>query len=112
MNAQALIAPALTLYRFYREGTIYMRLFEADNRSWTSPYIYVMAVLIVAIKILYGLDDLPRTRPEGLPAAPPWPKWAESAVQRLQGPFFPSPNAQVSQSILKTAAAWQCIACK
>ena len=93
---QALIAPALTLFRFYREGTVYMRLFEADNRSWTSPYIYVMAVLIVAIKTLYGLDGLPRSRPEGLPAAPEWSQWAESAVHRLQGPMYPSPNAQAS----------------
>ena len=110
MNAQALIAPALTLFRFYREGTIYMRLFEADNRTWTSPYMYVMAVLIVAIKILYGLDGVPRPRPEGLPAAPHWSEWAESAVDQLQGPIYPSPNAQVSRSVLQTA--WQYTACK
>lgn len=84
-----------------------MRLFEADNRAWTSPYIYVMAVLVVAIKILYGLDGVQRPRPEGLRAAPHWSKWAESALHRLQGPMYPSPNAQASQSISKTAAAWR-----
>ena len=72
-----------------------MRLFGADNRTWTSPYIYVMAVLVVAIKILYGLDGLPRGVLEGLPAAPEWYQWAESALHRLQGPIYPSPNAQV-----------------
>ena len=91
---QALIAPALAIFRFYREGTIYMRLFEGDNRAWTSPYIYAMAVLIVAIKILYGLDGLARPAPEGLPAAPEWTDWAESALDRLQGPLHPSPLSQ------------------
>ena len=105
MNVQALIAPVLTLFRFYREGTIYMRLFEADNRAWTSPHIYVMAVLVVAIKILYGLDGLPRTRPEGLPAAPEWSKWAESALRRLQGPMYPSPNAQASLSVTQNSGS-------
>lgn len=82
-----------------------MRLFEADNRTWTSPYIYVMAVLIVAIKILYGLDGLPRNRLEGVPAAPDWCKWAESALHRLQGPIYPSPNAQVDLFVCLAVAA-------
>ena len=92
---QALIAPALTLFRCYREGTIYMRLFEAENRLWTSPYIYVMAVLLVSIKVLYGLDGVPRPAPPGLPGAPNWKQWAESALDRLQGPVYPAPQEQV-----------------
>ena len=92
---QALIAPALTLFRCYREGTIYMRLFETDNRTWTSPYIYTMAVLIVTIKVLYGLDGDPRPAPPGLPGAPHWTQWAESALQHLQGPVYPEAHAQV-----------------
>ena len=87
------------LFRFYREGTIYMRLFEADNRTWTSPYIHVMAVLVVAVKLMYGLDGLPRARPEGLPAAPHWAKWAESALHWLQGPLNPSPYPQVCRRL-------------
>jgi len=92
---QALIAPALTLFRFYREGTIYMRLFGMDNRSWTSPYIFVMAVLIVTIKVLYGLDGIPRPAPLGLPPGPEWTTWAESALDHLQGPVYPPANEQV-----------------
>lgn len=92
---QALIAPALTLFRCYREGTIYMRLFETDNRTWTSPYIYTMAVLIVTIKVMYGLDGDPRPAPPGLPRAPRWTQWAESALQHLQGPVYPEAHAQV-----------------
>ena len=92
---QALIAPALTLFRCYREGTIYMRLFETDNRTWTSPYIYTMAVLIVTIKVMYGLDGDPRPAPPGLPGAPHWTQWAESALQHLQGPVYPEAHAQV-----------------
>lgn len=105
VDAQALIAPALMLFRFYREGTIYMRLFEADNRTWTSPHIYVMAVLIVAIKTVYGLDGLPRTQPEGLPAAPQWSQWADSALYQLQGPMSPSPNAQASQNLFPNSGS-------
>ncbi|KAL0039320.1 hypothetical protein WJX79_003263 [Trebouxia sp. C0005] len=93
---QALIAPALALFRCYREGTIYMRLFETDNRTWTSPYIYTMAVLIVTIKVLYGLDGIPRPAPLGLPGAPQWAQWAESALQHLQGPVYPEAHEQVS----------------
>ena len=72
-----------------------MRMFEADNRIWTSPYIHVMAVLIVTIKVLYGLDGIPRQLPPGLPPGPKWPKWAESALSRLQGPVYPAGNAEV-----------------
>ena len=72
-----------------------MRLFEVENRSWTSPYIYIMAVLIVAIKVLYGLDGLHRPAPLGLPAAPTWLQWAQSVLDRLQGPLHPSPSEQV-----------------
>ena len=92
---QTLFAPAMAMYRCYREGTIYMRLFEVENRSWTSPYIYTMAVLIVSIKVLYGLDGLPRPTPLGLPAAPTWLQWAESVLERLQGPLHPAPFEQV-----------------
>ncbi|DBB06941.1 TPA: hypothetical protein ACH3X3_009592 [Trebouxia sp. C0006] len=92
---QALIAPALALFRCYREGTIYMRLFETDNRTWTSPYIYTMAVLVVTIKVLYGLDGVPRPAPLGLPGAPQWTQWAESALQHLQGPVYPEAHQQI-----------------
>ena len=92
---QALIAPALALFRCYREGTIYMRLFETDNRTWTSPYIHTMAVLVVTIKVLYGLDGVPRPAPLGLPGAPQWTQWAESALQQLQGPVYPEAHQQV-----------------
>ena len=72
-----------------------MRLFEGDNRSWTSPYIYLVAVLLVAIKLVYGLDGVAKPKPEGLPAAPDWVKWAESALNCQQGPMYPSPSQQV-----------------
>lgn len=55
-----------------------------------------MAVLVVTIKILYGLDGLPRATPEGLPAAPQWTQWAASALDRMQGPIYPSPAYQVA----------------
>ncbi|DBA85800.1 TPA: hypothetical protein ACH3X1_005353 [Trebouxia sp. C0004] len=93
---QALIAPALALFRCYREGTIYLRLFETDNRIWSSPYNYVMAILVVTIKVLYGLDGVPRPAPLGLPGAPHWTQWAESALQHLQGPVYPEAHEQVS----------------
>ena len=77
-----------------------MRLYEADNRTWTSPYIYAMAALIVTIKVLYGLDGIPRRPPPGLPAGPNWTTWAQSALDHLQGPVYPSPTDQVLNTVL------------
>ena len=85
-----------------------MRLYEADNRSWTSPYIYVMAVLVVTIKVLYGLDGLPRATPAGLPAAPQWTEWAASALDRLQGPIHPSPIHEVAWTYLSCTMLVAC----
>ena len=98
-----------------------MRLFESENRHWTSPYIYLMAVLVVAIKVLYGLDGLPRNTPLGLPDAPPWTQWAQSALDGLQGPYFPSAPEQVVAALLPSCRlfglkgparyAWSPISC-
>ena len=89
---QALLPATLAVYRCYREGTNYMRLYELQNRS---PYLYLMAVLIVAIKIWYRLDGAPTAAGDGMPASPNWITWAQSALERLQGPFYPPNDQQV-----------------
>ena len=94
---QALLAPAVALYRCYREGTNYMRLYEMQS---SSPYLYLMPVLIAALKIWYRLDGAPTPSQHGMPACPHWMQWAEAALHRLQGPIYPPPGQQVCSALL------------
>ena len=54
-----------------------------------------MAVLIVAIKVWYRLDGAPTAADNSMPASPDWLTWAQSALQRLQGPLYPSTDQEV-----------------
>lgn len=72
-----------------------MRLYEMQS---CSPHLYLMAVLIVAIKIWYRLDGAATAAADGMPASPDWITWAQSALHRLQGPMFPAADEEVRMS--------------
>jgi len=53
----------------------------------SQPYAYVMAVLVVTMKLFYGLDGQSRCLPESLPLPPDdWHVWAEEVVRRGSKP--------------------------
>lgn len=47
----------------------------------------LLAVLIVAVKLFYGLDGQARDLPACLPAPPIWREWAEDVFVHLTGPL-------------------------
>ena len=59
-----------------------------------------MAVLIVAIKIWYRLDGAQTAAVNSMPASPDWVTWAQSALQRLQGPLYPSTDEEVGAHVM------------
>ena len=51
------------------------------------PHAQLLAALVVALKLLYGLDGRPRRLPSGVPPPPPdWMSWASRAVTRAPQP--------------------------
>ena len=56
----------------------------------SQPLAHLMAALVVALKLLYGLDGQARRLPEGLPAAPHWLRWAQQAIRRAPRPSIAS----------------------
>ena len=50
------------------------------------PHAHVMAILVVTLKLFYGLDGQTRRLPSGLPPPPDWLRWAEEAIRRAPQP--------------------------
>lgn len=80
---QALATAALELYRLHREGWSDMRL---ERRAQCNPFAQLMALLVAAMKLVYGLDGQPRSPPAHLPPVPNWQAWAQRTVAKLQSP--------------------------
>lgn len=80
-----------------------MRLYEMQH---CSPQLYLMAVLIVAIKIWYRLDGSPTAAADGMPASPDWVTWAQSAFDKLQGPVYPPADQEVLACTLHVSSAY------
>lgn len=60
--------------------------FQLVAGASSMPHAHVMAVLVVTLKLLYGLDGQTRRLPEGLPPPPVWLEWAQEAIRRAPKP--------------------------
>ena len=97
---QGLVAPALVVYRLYREGTPHMRM---HLKMLAPPHGYIMACLVVTIKMLYSLGAPAQPIPQGLPPAPDWFTWAQEVLNMMQGPL-PTPADQEQVTRCDTSA--------
>ena len=72
--------------------------FQLVSGASSLPHAHVMAVLVVTLKLLYGLDGQTRRLPEGLAPPPVWLQWAEEAIRRAPKPSLVrlSPNKACS----------------
>lgn len=60
--------------------------FQLMGGASSQPLAHLMAVLLVTLKLLYGLDGQARCLPEGVPQPPHWLRWAQQAVRRAPKP--------------------------
>ena len=56
----------------------------------SQPHAHVMAALVVAVKLLYGLDGVTRRLPAGVPPPPDWLAWAAAALRHASQPSLTS----------------------
>lgn len=95
---------ALRLFEVHMAGSPQMRLQDDIHMH---PYTHIMAVMIVAVKLLYGLDVEPcQIGKAQAPAAVDWQAWAEAVVKRSRGPVqFPKTAAEVQSDIISLMMA-------
>lgn len=61
---------------------------HSERAQTSAPYIWLAAVLVIAIKMLYGVGGIAGgPQPVAKAVGPPegWLRWAEQVVQRLPG---------------------------
>ena len=76
------VAERLAWIHLAPRGLLALRLDPAAQ-----PHAQLLATLIVALKLLYGLDGRPRRLPDSVPPPPPdWMTWAAQAVARAPQP--------------------------
>jgi hypothetical protein len=54
-----------------------LSIHAAASGQSVDPYAHLAAALLMAAKLLYGLDGSPRQQLPGVPPAPPWLEWAQ-----------------------------------
>ncbi len=59
---------------------------ETDSGQVVNPYVSLVTMLLMAAKLLYGLDGRPRKLLPGVPPPPPWLDWADRVVSLCPGP--------------------------
>ena len=64
--------------------------FQLMAGASSQPLAHLMAALVVALKLLYGLDGQARRLPEGVPPPPNWLHWAQQAARRAPNPSIPT----------------------
>ncbi|GAB4816552.1 hypothetical protein N2152v2_003598 [Parachlorella kessleri] len=80
---QAVGVVGLQLYQLYR---LDCPQYHLQYRVLAQAHTHAMALLLVAVKLLYGLDGRRREVVEGLPPPPDWLHWARVVMGSLQGP--------------------------
>ena len=85
---------ALQMFEVHLAGTPQMRLQDDIHMH---PYSHIMAVMIVAIKLVYGLDAEDAQASQGSTHhALDWQSWANAVVGRSRGPTtFPKTALEV-----------------
>jgi hypothetical protein len=80
---------ALQLFCLHLINSPTMQLTPIQRRSQAHPYAWLSALLLVAIKLLYGLGSAAAGQLPLLPKAPGppngWLVWAQHALQQLPG---------------------------
>jgi hypothetical protein len=86
---QVVYETALQLYFLHLLDTQHMQLAPISKRSQALPYTWLSAVLLVSIKLLYGLGSAAAGQLPLLQKAPGppngWLAWAQHALQQLPG---------------------------
>ncbi|KAF6256555.1 hypothetical protein COO60DRAFT_1657430 [Scenedesmus sp. NREL 46B-D3] len=86
---QVVYETALQLYCLHLLGSQRMHLAPLQRRSQALPYTWLSAVLLVSVKLLYGLGLAAAGQVPLLPKAPGppdgWLGWAQHALQQLPG---------------------------
>jgi len=85
---------ALQLFEVHLAGTPQMRLQDDIHMH---PYTHIMAIMIVTLKLLYGLDlESSQGSRNATDTAIDWQGWAEATVKKGRGPTtFPETALEV-----------------
>lgn len=87
---QVVLDVSLQLYCMYLTRTSWLNLAAITKpKTQVTPYVWLSAVLLVAMKLSYGLGNAPsKAHPASSKAAGPpggWQAWAQGVMQRLPG---------------------------
>jgi hypothetical protein len=82
---------ALELTKVHLLHSPLLSIKETASGQVVNPYVSLVAMLLMAAKLLYGLDGRPRQLLPGVPPPPPWLEWAHRVVS-----LCPVPTSQAS----------------